>query len=276
MKKLLLAALNEPDPTQALPTAVQALLENGEPLNKVQEVLQEVLEELESLDELSDALDQESSDESGLKDFPVERIKATSAGWRGSVIYNPFGGPTPPTLWYGIGIALKIIDLGDQAPAPELWGTELETELRLGGIVLPFRSWRDLDYEYGPVKDVGESSVYISGVHNPIDIERVRTTHIEGASFRIELDLFFAFEFDGSGFRNTRHSMVVEAEFRGVSFCVPQWSDPEEATKLMPLEWNIPTEFNDHTVRAFLERFVDTSEFQLERDGEFFLFSPRQ
>src|SRR4051794_26978109 len=129
-----------------------------------------------------------------LKTFPISQIRPTAASFRGNLVYNPYS-RLPPTIWYCIGVDLEKIDLAEDAPAPDIWGTTVDTTLCLGGIVLPFRDWREIDGTFGPIEDAGASSVYVSDIHNPIDIRSVRFSKLDGVRFKIDFNLYIAFEF---------------------------------------------------------------------------------
>src|SRR5690606_29852735 len=75
-----------------------------------------------------------------LKDFPVSKLKPNATSFGGCLNFNPYC-DLPPTIWYGMGIALEPFDLGESAPDPEYFGTTVDTTLSAGGIVLPIRDW---------------------------------------------------------------------------------------------------------------------------------------
>lgn len=207
-----------------------------------------------------------------LKDFPVSKLKPTDSGFGGSLEFNPYC-DLPPTIWYGLGIDLEPFDLGDDAPDPEYSGTEVDTTLSAGGIILPFRDWREISGEFGPIEDVGEGSIYVSGVHNPVDISSIRFDRIHGTRFHINLDLAIAFEFEGAGFRDTTCSLEVEVDYAGLSFYAPTWTDPDSVK--FPSDWKIPEEFDEATVKELFDRFVDTDLYELNRDDKSFKLLPR-
>ena len=207
-----------------------------------------------------------------LKDFPISKLKPTASSFGGSLSFNP-SCDLPPTIWYGFGIDLEPFDLGDDAPDPEYSGTEVDTTLSGGGIILPFRDWRQISGEFGPIEDVGEGSIYVSGVHNPVDISSVRFDRIHGTRFRINLDVAIAFEFEGAGFRDTRCSLEVEVDYAGLSFYAPTWTDPDSVK--FPSDWKIPEEFDETTVKELFDRFVDTDLYDLNRDDKSFKLLPR-
>lgn len=206
-----------------------------------------------------------------LKDFPVHKVRAKTASLGASLIYNP---DLEPTVWYSIGIELEPIELGDDAYAPDVFGETLETELRLGGIVIPARSWTEIDGEYGPVEDQGESSVYVSSVHVPIDIKSVVIKPIKGNRFRVHLELLIDFEYAGAGYRSTTLTLDVEADYEGVGFYVPQWNEPDKVK--FPDEWRIPATFDERTVAELLGRFVDLDGYRLTRDEDSYHLQPTQ
>ena len=208
-----------------------------------------------------------------LKRFPTSKLKPASASFGGRLAFNPYC-ELPPTIWYGIGIALEPFDLEDCAPDPDLWGTTIDTTLSSGGIILPFRDWKKINGELGPIEDVGEGSIYVSGVHNPVDIRLVRFKRIGGTKFRINLDLEIAFEFEGSGFSDTRCSLEIEPEYSGLSFYAPIWNDPDSVE--FPNDWKIPENFDKTSVQELFERFVDTSLYDLNQDGKSFKLLPRK
>lgn len=207
-----------------------------------------------------------------LKDFPVSKLKPEFARFGGSLHFNPHCNH-PPTIWYRIGIDLESFDLGENAPDPEFWGTTVDTTLSAGGIVLPLRDWREIGGEFGPIEDVGEGSIYVSSVHNPVDVSLIRFERIQGTRFRINLNAAIAFEFEGAGFRDTKCSLEFEADYAGLSFHAPIWNDPDSVE--FPDAWNIPEEFNETTVKELFERFVDTALYDLKQDGESFWLHPR-
>lgn len=212
------------------------------------------------------------TEEEELKIFPVREIKPQSSRFGGSLIFNPYS-DLPPTIWYSVGIDIAEIELGSNAPAPDLWGTKVDTTLILGGILLPQRRWMDISGVFGPIEDVGESSVYISDVHNPIDINSVTFSLIQGAVFRIDFDLLIAFEYEGSGFMDAECSISVEAEYQGLSFNEPVWNDPDSVS--FPEKWQIPSEFNEITVSELFERFVDTDSYSIKSDKGYYHFIPK-
>lgn len=202
--------------------------------------------------------------------FPVEQIKITSSGFGGSVCYNPYA-QLPPCLWYGVSFDLGPIDLGDAAIVEQ--DRPLQTTLEFGGIVLPQRRWNEIHGSWGPIPDVGQGSVYVSGVHNPVEILRIDIRHLTGIFFRIRADLLIDFEFEGSGFENTHLCVEATAEYGGVSFHVPQWTHPDEVR--FPPEWRIPTVFDDKSVLELLGRFVDLDCYELRQKGHSYVLEPR-
>ena len=207
-----------------------------------------------------------------LKIFPVTNMRPKHTGFQGSLEFNPYVN-IPPSIWYNIGIELEEIELGDNAPDPELWGTKVDATLDLGGIVIPQRRWFDISGTIGPIKDVGESSVYISDAHNPIDIRSVTFKRLEGVCFAIDLDFLIDFDFEGAGFENAECSLSIEADYKGISFFVPDWSDPKSVK--FPAEWRIPSEYNESTIIELFERFVDTSCYRMEIDDECYRLIPQ-
>lgn len=207
-----------------------------------------------------------------LKNFPVSKLKPKASRFGGSLEFNPYC-ELPPTIWYRIGIDLEPFDLGEDAPDPEYSGTEVDTTLSAGGIILPFRDWRQISGEFGPVEDVGEGSIYVSGVHNPVDIASIRFERIQGMKFRINLDIAIAFEFEGAGFRDASCSLEIEVDYSGLSFYAPTWTNPDAV--IFPEDWKIPDEFDEATVKELFERFVDTESYNMSRDGKSFKLLPR-
>jgi len=207
-----------------------------------------------------------------LKDFPVSKLKPKFASFGGSLQFNPYC-DLPPTIWHRISIDFESFDLGESAPDPQFFGTTVDTDLSAGGIILSFRDWREIGGEFGPIEDVGEGSIYVSNVHNPVDVSLIRFERIQGTKFRINLDVAIAFEFEGSGFRDTTCSFEFEVDYSGLSFHAPIWNDPDSVE--FPDVWNIPEEFNEATVMELFERFVDTGLYVLKRDGKSFRLLPR-
>lgn len=205
-----------------------------------------------------------------LKDFPAFKMSPKDVSFSGALIYNPVCA-LPPTIWYGIGIQLEPFDLGDSAPCPDLFGTAVDTMLCVGGIVLPFRDWREIHGSVGPVKNVGESSIYVSGVHNLIDIRQAHFRRIGDRRFRINLDLLIDFEGEGAGFRDTECSIEVTADYSGISFYAENRAS--DAFPL-PADWKIPEVFDRRSVLEFFERFVDTTVYDLEQADESFRLVP--
>jgi hypothetical protein len=54
--------------------------------------------------------------------------------------------------------------------------------------------------------------------------------------------------------------------------CEPTWNDPESVR--FPAEWQIPERYDEITVRALFERFVDTRDYSLVRDGQSYSLRP--
>jgi hypothetical protein len=207
-----------------------------------------------------------------LKNFPISKLKPIASRFGGSLEFNPYC-DLPPTIWYRIGIDLEPFDLGADAPYAEYFGTQVDTTLSAGGIVLPFRDWRQISGEFGPVEDVGEGSIYVSSVHNSVDVASIRFKRIQGTRFRINLDVAIAFEAEDTGFRDTTCSLEIEVEYEGLSFLAPTWANPESVK--FPGDWKIPDEFDEITVCELFERFVDTESYHLSRDGKSFKLFPR-
>jgi len=204
------------------------------------------------------------------RDFPVDKVRVVGSSFGGFLHYNPYA-ELPPQVWYKVGLDIAPIDLGEAAYAPEHFGTVVDTTMSLGGIRISQRHWAEIDGEYGPVEDVGDSSIYVSNTHVPIDIESVVFRWLAGARFRIELQLLIAFEWAGAGYRDARLNLATEAAFDGLGFNVPQWTDPNVT---FPKEWRIPSDFNDRTVSKMVSRFVDTDGYRLERSNDSFHFTP--
>lgn len=209
--------------------------------------------------------------EKELKQFPMELVRPVEARFGGSLHYNPYC-DLSPTIWYNFGVTLAPIELGESAVAPDLFGDTLETQLALGGIVIPQCSWKGIAGEYGPVEDQGESSVYVSNVHVPIDIESVVFSRLSGCNFRIQLALHIDFEHAGAGYANAGVALEIEAQYEGLSFCIPRWTNPEEV--VFPKPWRIPARFNNSTVSEMFARFVDLDGYRLEEDEDSFHFHP--
>lgn len=210
-----------------------------------------------------------------LKHFPVSKLKPQTTSFSGSLHFNPYC-KLSPVVWYEIKIDLEPFDLGEDVPDDpytEYFGTEVETTLIAGGIILPFRDWRQISGEYGPVENVGQGHIYVSGVHNTVDTERIRFERIQGARFRILIDLAIAFEYESAGFYDTKCSLEFETEFTGLSFDAPVWSSPD--TVKFPQDWRIPKSFDGTTVTELFERFVDTNLYDLTQVGQSFNLLPK-
>lgn len=206
---------------------------------------------------------------SELARFPVEQIRVVSAGFGGSIHYNPIAN-LAPCLWYGFGVDLAPIELGDAAAHDR--ERTLRTSLSFGGIVLPQRRWTDISGVYGPIPDVGDGSIYLSSVHNPIDIRRVSFRRLEGVRFAVNVELLIAFECGGSGFEDAVVSLEFEADYGGVSFYVPEWTNPDQIR--FPPEWRIPAAFDDDSVREIFSRFIDLDCNHFRSNGRSYSLEP--
>ena len=187
-----------------------------------------------------------------LKKFPVEGLSVTRATFSAHIVFNPFA-QIPPALWYTFGLDLAPIDLGKQAVDPVEYEQILETDIELGGIELPFRRWNEIEGEFGPIPDQGASSIYVSCVHNPIDIRSLKMHRIRSNRWQINTDIMIDFENAQAGYRNVEASLSFRASFGGISFYIPSWTSKPK----FPSRWKIPSVFNQRTVDALVARFVD-------------------
>ena len=196
--------------------------------------------------------------------FPVEEVRPVAAAFGGSLVFNPFA-RIPPSLWYGVEIELDQIDLGG--------GRFADTDLIVGGLVLPGRDWQTLSGTFGPMTDVGVSSIELLGIQHSVDVHKVVVERQRARLFRLTLDLTVNFEAEGTGYQDADLSVTVEGEHHGLFFHEPEW-EAEEVD--VPAEWQVPERFDQDSVLGLFERFVDTSRYDFAQDGPAFHLVPRE
>lgn len=205
--------------------------------------------------------------------FPKELIRPSAGGanFGASLVYNPLGG-IKPVLWYGFGIDLAPMELGARASAPDLFGTEIDTDMELGALVLPRGPWRSLGGRFGPIEDEGESSIYINSTHNPILVLGVELEHKTGRTFRVALDLLIAFEHGGCGYQDCRVGLETEATYTGVEVYVYPWEGCQEVLA----DWGVPQHPTEASMTAFMGRFADLSGHALEVNDRRYMWRPTE
>ena len=199
-----------------------------------------------------------------MKHFPLERLKAARARIASEIVYNPHS-RTPPTLWHAITLSIQPIKLGEEAAVPELEKT-VDSDIFLAGIVIPPLNWDELAGTFTPEREFGNSSFYVSRVHNPIDITSLTLNHAGGARFTGSADLFFDFEFEGAGYQNASTRISFAGPYAEMRFAIPIWNKPEEVR--FPEEWRIPAQWTDETLHELFSRFIDLGRYQpMVREG---------
>jgi hypothetical protein len=193
------------------------------------------------------------------KRFPVEQIEVASAEFSGALWFNPTSG-CPPRLDYSFGLHLAPRDVFDRRP----------TTIQLSSMELPARDWTGLLGPHPQALPSDDCTVYVAGVHNPVDVQGLELISRRGTRFDAEFALLLDFEFSGHTYRNIRVRIRTDCTFTGLGFHAPA---PERS---FPAAWDLPAEYTLGTVSELLGRFVDLDAYDaLEQDGRWFTAKPR-
>lgn len=198
----------------------------------------------------------------GRKKFPIEKLVSPVSSMKGSIHYNPYT-KIPPSLWYGIGIHFENV-------IPE----KKDLSIVLDAIILPEKDWRNFSGLYRPLKPWTGGSVYVDGVHNPVDVYSLLFRNRRCNIFDLEAELYIDFKFEGaSSYRNIKFKLNFATEFTGISFLEPKWSMPAEVE--FPEEWRIPSTFNEESVDELVARFATLDSFTKKNEGQTFGYIPK-
>ncbi len=96
-------------------------------------------------------------------------------------------------LFFDIEIPLQPFEYEDKIQ---------ETSVRLNFIHFGVANWRYLSgktfsFPKNPEEGYIDGSVYLSGVHNPVDATRIQFSNLKGSCLPVSLDLEFDFVFEG-------------------------------------------------------------------------------
>jgi hypothetical protein len=200
--------------------------------------------------------------------FPSEQLNPTQAGFGATLEFNPYA-KLPPSLWYAFHVDLAPIELGENAYAPDVFGTVIKTTLVMGGIELPFRRWTEIEGAFGPFKDVGEGSLYVSDAHNTVLVQSLEMSRKVDCTWNVSASIAIDFE---SGYERVETTVEFAAAYTGISFVVPEWTK----TPRFPKSWRIPSEFTQDTVDEMVARFVDLDIYDRRRRGTSFRYIPKK
>ncbi len=120
------------------------------------------------------------------KRFPVEEIEVASAEFGGSLWFNPSSG-CAPRLDYSFGLRLAPREVFDRRP----------TSIVLSSMELPPGDWTGFVGRHPQALPSDDCTVYIAGVHNPVDVHSLQLLSRQGARFDAEFALLLDFEFGG-------------------------------------------------------------------------------
>lgn len=194
------------------------------------------------------------------KRFPVDQIQVAAAAFGGSLWFNAATG-TEPHIDYGFGLHLAPTAAFNDGRA---------TSIRLESMQLPARDWRGLLGAHPQPIPSDDCSIYVAGVHTPIDVHELVLVSREGARFDAEFSLLVDFEFGGPDYRNVGVRVRTDCEYRGLSFYAP------EPGRTFPDAWNLPEEYTPETVAELFSRFVDLDRYEpVVQDGRSFRAAPR-
>jgi hypothetical protein len=195
-----------------------------------------------------------------MKKFPVDKLVPKAPGIiEGRIEFNPFS-RIPPSLWYGVGVEFEEL--------PEL-GSLL---LSLDGIELPEKDWRSFGGPYIAPKPWDNGSILVDSAHNPADTYSIHFTNRRGPTFEVTVDVAIDFAFEGVDYENVRIPLSFMANFHGVVFHEPNWSDPSKVK--FPTDWRIPSEYTPETVDELVSRFADLGGYDKLRESSHWKYLP--
>lgn len=211
-----------------------------------------------------------------LRQFPFHQVRPKRGEMHSSITWNPYC-DLAPIHWFHIGMGAPLFDYGGQIPFPEY--EHVDPWFSLRSIIVPCaKSWWDLQgcFTLDRSASYGGASMYVSDVHNPIDIERLQLERTREAEFHMVAEMFINFEAEQSGYANARYSLEGDIAYTGLFIVLPTWSNPEEV--VIPDVWEIPDGWSEETAVEFAGRFVDLNAYELPPhiEGEAVTFRPRK
>lgn len=192
--------------------------------------------------------------------FPAEKIEVVPAEFSGALRFHTgLGGA--PRIEYSFGLHL--------APR-EAFGAGHPTSILLSSLQLRRRDWTELVGTHPQSLPSDNCTVYLAGLHNPVDVHGLELLGRRGARFDAEFSLLLDFEFAGAPYRNVGVRIQADCAYTGLTFHAP------EPGRRHPAGWHLPDEYTPKTVSSLMERFVDVDRYEaVERDGRWFSLRPR-
>jgi hypothetical protein len=142
--------------------------------------------------------------------IPTDRFKPKPGTMHAYLFENPYAG-IEPRLFYDIAIPLEPFDSGlDDEEQP------VETLFSLNFITFPVTDWRKFDGQsFEMAQGDADGSIYLGSRHNPVDINLIRFTRLDGFLFRVKCSLSCNFEFERVA-ENATIELRTDVEFKGM------------------------------------------------------------
>lgn len=119
-----------------------------------------------------------------------------------------------PRLCFAIDLPLQPFAFG---------GEPIETSIRLDFIDLKLRDWRDLgdmdiSFPVNPEPHSVDGSVYLGGVHNPVDLTRAEFGPLDEGWIAARLSLAILFSFEGTALDDVATTFAVRLAYSAADF----------------------------------------------------------